>query len=47
VIQARSLGMLFPGEHFIDIDLSSFNAGIYFVSIETKDNSITQKLVVY
>ena len=47
VIQARSLGMLFPGEQSIDIDLSSFNAGIYFVSIETKDNSITQKLVVY
>jgi hypothetical protein len=44
-IKNIQLGLKSPGVHQIQLDASTFDAGIYFVSLETSDEQKTIRLI--
>ncbi len=47
IIDKRELGSFPAGTHYINIDASEFDPGIYFYSIECSGEQITKKIIIY
>jgi hypothetical protein len=46
VVFAQDLGVKNPGQHSIDLELSTFEAGMYFYSLNTNTSKVTKMMSV-
>ena len=45
IVSERNLGQLNAGTNATDINTTSFNAGIYYVTVSSNGSSVTKKLI--